>query len=50
VYNRAGLLGGGWGALVNTCKQCQKRWSGGALTVGLIGGELGVGYFIFGME
>jgi len=24
----------GLGALVNTCKQCQQQWSGGALTVG----------------
>jgi hypothetical protein len=25
--------------LVNICKQCQKQWSGGALTIGLIGGR-----------
>jgi len=24
---------------VNTCKQCQKWWSGGALTIGLVGGR-----------
>jgi hypothetical protein len=39
VYNRAGLLSRGWGALANTCKQCQKQWSGGALAVGLVGGD-----------
>ena len=38
------------GALVNTCKQCQKWWLGGALTARPIGGELGVGFFIFGKE
>jgi hypothetical protein len=43
VYNRAGLLGKG--ALVNICKQCQKQWSGGALAVGLVGGQLGAGNF-----
>ena len=36
--------------LVNTCKQCQKQWSGGALATGLIGGELVAGFFIFGKE
>jgi len=25
--------------LVNTCKQCQKQWSGGALAAGLVGGD-----------
>ena len=24
---------------VNTCKQCQKWWSGGALTIALVGGR-----------
>ena len=35
------------GALVNTCKQCQKRWLGGALTAGLVGRDFGAGFFIF---
>jgi len=35
------------GTLVNNCKQCQKQWSGGALTVGLI---WGAGKFIFTRE
>ena len=30
--------------LVNTSKQCQKWWSGGALAAGLVGGELGAGF------
>jgi hypothetical protein len=50
VHNRAGLFSRGRGALVNTCKQCQKQWSGGALAVGLVGEELGAGNFIFGKE
>ena len=29
----------GLGVTVNTCKQCQKWWSGGALTIGLVGGR-----------
>jgi len=29
------------GAPVNTCKQCQKRWSGGALAVGYIEEDFG---------
>ena len=33
----------GLGALANTCKQCQKQWSGCALTAGLMGGGLGAG-------
>ena len=49
VYNRVGLLSRGW-ALVNTCKQCQKWWSGGVLAAGLIGGHSGAGIFIFGKE
>jgi len=32
VYNRGGAVQQGLGALVNTCKQCQKRWLGGALS------------------
>ena len=31
VYNRVGWLG--LGAPANMCKQCQKQWSGGGLTV-----------------
>jgi len=46
---RVGLLVG-LGALINSYKQCQKQWSGGALAVGLVGRELGVGNFIFGRE
>ena len=45
-----GAVEQGLGASVNTCKQCQKWWSGGALAAGLIGGELGAGFFIFGKE
>jgi len=29
----------GVGGSVNTCKQCQKQWPGGALTVGLVRGH-----------
>ena len=39
MCNRVGLLCRGLGVTVNTCKQCQKWWSGGALTIGLIGGQ-----------
>jgi len=34
----------GLGLVVNSCKQCQKWWSGTALTVGR---QLGAGDFIF---
>jgi hypothetical protein len=36
------------GASVNTCKQCQKRWSGGALAVGCVGGDFGQEIVYFG--
>ena len=48
---RGSLVGqdswGRLGTLVNNCKQCQKQWSDGALTVGLVGGA---GNFIFTRE
>jgi len=49
VGNRAGCWVG-VGAPINKYKHCQKRWSGGALAVGLVGGELGAGNFIYGRE
>jgi len=50
VCNRAGLLGGGLGLLVNIHQQCQMWQSGGLLTVGHIGEHLWAGNFIFGKE
>ena len=43
-----GAVEQGLGALANTCKQCQKRWSGGALTGGLVGGDFGWEIVYFG--
>jgi len=36
LYNRGGAVQQELGVLVNTCKQCQKQWSAGVLTVGYI--------------